>query len=224
MKKLLFCFVAIVAVSGIAAANSVCVSTVMVVTTTPGLSFTCGNLTFSNFYLSNLAGANTGTLDINQVTVDNNGVVTLNENPNLGVAGHLDLYFQISGGVNLITLAVGGTGATVTERACANPIPTSGPVANLCTNAAQTTNESPLGQLTVHSLDANQPVMQGFVATNPIYVFKDIGADANGGLSTLNEGFGFGGGTATPEPVTFVLLGSALGLLGLMGRRRFHRE
>ena len=63
MKKLLVCAVALLAVSGIASANSVCVSTVMVVTNSPSLSFTCGDLTFSNFYVTNVSG-NTGPLVI----------------------------------------------------------------------------------------------------------------------------------------------------------------
>ena len=221
MKRVLLSAFAMLAVSGMAAADSVCVKTIMVVTTMPGLSFTCGNLTFSNFYLSNVSGNGTGALDINSVTLSDQGLVTLNQNPNLDAGGHEDLSFTVTGNLNGISLTVGGTSATVTERACANVVATSGGTAGLCANGPQSSAIAPLGQLTVHSLDPAQQVAPGLYTTGPVHIFQDISAGPDG-LGMLYEGFG--DPATVPEPVTLVLLGSALALVGLAGRRRLHRD
>src|SRR5579871_2175741 len=92
----------------------------------------CGTLTFSGFSVFNSTGNSAGRLDINNVTVDDTGTVTLSENPNLANDGHLDLSFVVTGGVDAIDLSVGGANAAVTERACSNPIPTTGSLAGLC--------------------------------------------------------------------------------------------
>jgi hypothetical protein len=105
MKKLLFCFAAIMALSGIAAADGVCVSAVIDVTITPGESFACGSLIFSDFYLTDLTGGLTGTLDINSVSINSQGLVTLEANPNLNVGGSENLSFTVSGTLNSFSLA-----------------------------------------------------------------------------------------------------------------------
>jgi len=214
MKKLLFCFAAILLVSGIAAADGVCTHAVIDVTTTPGQSFACGSLIFSDFYLSDVTGSLTGSLDIYSVSINSQGLVSMDTNPNLNAGGSENLSFTVAGTLNSLSLAVGGTSASVTERACSNSIATSGTTAGLCSNSAQSTFAAPLGQLTVQSADPMQQVVPGMYTLGPVHVFETIDA-GSGSLTQLSQSFG----DPVPEPITFVLLGSALAFLGIAGRR-----
>jgi hypothetical protein len=214
MKKFVLCFAAMLGLSGIAAADGVCVHSVIDVTITPGESFACGSLIFSDFYLSNVTGNLTGSLDIYSVNINSQGLVTMEANPNLGPGGSESLSFTVSGTLDSLSLALGGTSASVTERACSNTIATSGNMADLCTNSAQSAFVAPLGQLTVQSAEAMQQVIPGLYTTGPVHVFQTI-YGGNTGVSSLYEGFG----DPVPEPITFVLLGSALAFLGIAGRR-----
>ena len=62
-----------------------------------------------------------------------------NFNPNLpGPARDERFLFETPGGVSQIHVSLGGGNATITERACADPIDTPGPVTTLCTDSAGT--------------------------------------------------------------------------------------
>jgi len=219
MKKVLLCVAAIMAVSGIASANQLCISTAIDVTTTPGGSFACGTLIFSDFYLTDVTGSSTGTLDINSVSISSEGLVTVQENPNLNTGGSEDLWFTVSGTLDSISLAPGGISASVTERACTNSIATSGNTADLCSNASENAFATPLGQLTVQSGDPIQQVAPGLYNSGPVHILESINAGEGAGLSAIYQGFGDPAVPAVPEPMTFVLLTSALAILGIAGRR-----
>jgi len=183
------------------------------------LSFTCGTLTFSNFMVVNPNGDAIGTVDINGATYDSvTGDVSLNLNPNLEASQDEGFMFEVTGGVEQLNLAVGGADATVGERACSTPIPTSGPTAFLCPTTQ-------LGFVSDYSNDPSAPVFSlPFASTSPIYIFKDIetgagspgSATGTGQLSELDQSFEV---SSVPEPVSLVLLGSGLLGLGLLRRR-----
>ena len=187
-----------------------------------GMTFSCGSLTFGNFEVASANGDAIGTVDVNGASYNSvTGDVSLNLNPNLGSGEDETLMFEVWGGVTQLDLAVGGTDATVTERACSSPIPTTGPSAFLCPTGSM------LGTVSDLSNDPVAPVFSGnFASTSPIYIFKDIetgnggpsNAIGSGQLSELDQSFETIP-AAVPEPVSLMLLGSGLLGLGLLRRR-----
>lgn len=182
---------------------------------------TCGGLTFSNFEVTNATGGAAGIVDIlaGSDYDSASGAAYLNFNPNLGGANEDEEFlFTVTGGLSQIDLSVGGNNASVTERACANPISLTGPLAFLCTDSTGNTEWNPLGQITVASGAPDQPVFSSeFPSTSPVYIFKNIETGANGQLSEFTQSFE--PASSTPEPLSMVLLGSGLLGIGLLRRK-----
>jgi len=176
---------------------------------------TCNTLTFDQFGVPNFTGSALGTIYIlasssNYDTVTNS--VDLAFNPALTANGDEEFIFRVSGGISQIDLTVAGTGGSITERACANPIATTGSHSFVCTDSTGTVVVAPLAQLTVGS--NSSAVSAIFNATSPVYIFKDIQTvGANSQLTEFTQSF------EIPEPLTMALLGSGLLCLGLLSRR-----
>ncbi len=220
MKTCLFCVALGVGLLQLASADTICSGSAFSVTAgmTSTTSLTCGGVTFSNFAVTNATGGAVGRVDINQITVSASGDVVMNENPNLGAAEHENLWFTVSGPLTSIDLSVGGTAATVTERLCQYPIPTTGALTGLCTNQAGTVSATPIGQVTVHSGDMGQPIVATVAGLSTYYVYKDIQTGLGGALSDMNESFQ----SAVPEPASMLLIGSGL-LAVSLGSKLFRR-
>lgn len=184
---------------------------------------TCGSLMFDNFQVLNPTGGAAGIIDLlaNSEYDSVTGATYLNFNPNLsGQDQDEQFLFQVWGGVSQIDMSVGGSNATITERACANPILITGPLAALCVNSAATQSVNPLGEITVSSNEAGQPVLSPpFSTTSPVYIFKDIETGPNAGQQSQLSEFTQSFETGAPEPVSMLLLGSGLLGLGLLRRR-----
>jgi len=186
---------------------------------------TCGSLMFDNFQVLNPTGGASGTVDIiaNSNYDPVTGAADLQIGPNLGANQDEQLMFSVIGGISQIDMAVAGTNASVTERACANPIATSGSLAGFCTDPSGTTSVTPLGELTVASSTSPRPVFSApFSTTSPVYVFKDISTGAGGFLNEFTQSFEIGNSLSTPEPVSILLFGS--GLVGLLAVARTKRR
>ena len=199
----------------VASASPLCtVSTGFNNLVTSGTVIMCGGLTFDNFQVLHPTGGAAGTVDILSAGLDAAGEIDLTFNPNLGPSQDEQLLFAVWGGITQIDMSVAGNLASITERACANAIPTMGDFADLCTNAAATAVAAPLAQI---SVDSNESAVSGtFTGTSPVYIFKDIQTeDPNGQLTEFTQTFQ----PSVPEPVSTVLLGSGLLALGLLRRK-----
>ena len=197
----------------VASASTMCPLTVPVLATGTTV-ITCGGLTFDNFQVLFPTGGAGGMVDIISAGLDAAGEIDLTFNPNLGPSQDEQLLFTVWGGISQIDMSVAGNLASITERACANPIATTGDFEALCTNAAGTAVVAPLAQI---SVDSNESAVSGtFTGTSPVYIFKDIQTeDPNGQLTEFTQTFQ----PSVPEPVSTVLLGSGLLALGLLRRK-----
>jgi len=213
-----------------AMANAVPLCTDIASQNISGLSCAIGGLTFSNFQVIAAAGNASPEVDLSSA-VDVSGAVTLAFNPHMSATANggfqdIYLYYQVTGGINQIGLGVNGTNSTVGETVCSSPIATTGPNANMCSQA-------PLANFVAFGEAGPSTVSASFASTQTAYVFKDINVSPNspnaggtltsftqsfngGGSSGQGGGEGGGVGNTVPEPLSLILMGSGLVVIGLL--------
>lgn len=169
-----------------------------------------GDLLFSNFDVIGITNDLTPTVSVGAPLLAGPPETLLTFNPNLGSNFDIDVYFEVQttdgSSISGADLSVGGVGANVSERICTGTI-----LGN------QGNNCSPTGtQLAALANTSGAPETFATFTTpaSTFYVFKDIGTQPGGALSTVTESF------STPEPMTLSLMGAGLVGIGLLRRRR----
>lgn len=180
-----------------------------------GTNYACelGNFVFENFYVIGTTNDPTPTVSVGQPLVSDTGEVIFSFNPNEASDFDIDVYFEvtaINGSLaDAVDLTVGGNLATVSERVCTAPI--LGNPGNVC---------SPTGRqlASLSNISGNPTVTTQLASTAAtLFVFKDVGTQPGGSLSTVSEGFDL---TAVPEPNSRLLILFSCALVGIMKLRR----
>jgi hypothetical protein len=204
----MFLLVSLFAVGIASAATATCDFTFPGVTV-PGNDITCGPVTFTNFVVQPTTPGAPTSIQVTQGMYDAvSNTAYLQFNPGLLNGADVYLYFQVTGingaMVNGVDMSVSGSNAGATEVVCSTPI-------NSFTNNCAVNTE--LARFSVQSGGSNNVLFGAPVQT--AYVFKDIGTQAGGELSTVTQSFET---SSVPEPATFALLG--FGLVGFALARR----
>lgn len=182
------------------------------------VSYSCNGLTFTGFeavdagtklpVVMNLVTANWDTVS---------GWVYLTFNPNMtaavGTVEDMWFYFNVSGPLTGVDLAVGGNGASINERVCSDGVDRT--AGNTCVGGLP----NQLAVLT--NTSGNAAVSSDFDLVNSASVFKDInlraGVNSAGELTAFTQSFHT---APIPEPGTYALMGAGLLLLGVLRRKR----
>jgi hypothetical protein len=184
---------------------------------------TVSNLTFSNVSYDLVSGSFTVSPDavnVIQTTPPSPGeAVSIEFDPNLTASSDLELEFQVTGALLDVDLGWNGSGTGfVNEVVCTvftatGVCPSADWLATLNVNASgvTATPESGCTGCTSSTADGTASVRLGTLEPE-VWIFKDINS-GSAPYSEVLQSF------ATPEPMTFSLIGIALLGLGLRGRR-----
>ena len=116
-------------------------------------------------------------------------------------------WFQVTGYVLGVDLYNGGQGITsIGETVCSDPF------------SGIACNDTSLATMTANTGDPR--MVRYFTPDDSIYIWKDIYVEYDPTGENSGHLTGFEQSFHTPEPMTFVLIGTGLLGLGILGRRR----
>lgn len=163
------------------------------------------DLTFSNFSYDLTNGSFT-TVSPTVNLVSATPAVTVVFNPNLNSNSDLELEFEVTGGIDGVTLGFNGSTGFVNEVLC-----TVFTATGVCPQGDQigtTLSVTPTNQNASLTLNGSY---------SDVWVFKDINVGSGGGLSEVSQSY------IVPEPMTLSLMGAGLLGVGLIRRRRVRK-
>jgi len=213
LKSRLVLFLCLLAAASALSAAPVCTTGALIWDVGVNQDYTCqlGDLLFSNFNVVGITNDPTPTVSVGTPLLAGPPETLLTFNPNLGSNFDIDVYFEVQtldgSSVTGVDLSVGGVDANVSERICTGTI-----FGNQGNNCSPTGTQ--LASL-ANSSGSAETFADLSVPSSTFYVFKDIGTQPGGALSTVTESF-----STTPEPITLSLMGAGLVGIGLLRRRR----
>ncbi len=173
-----------------------------------------GPLLFDNFKITGVTNVANPLVTLGAISAPSGGVL-LEMSPNFaftaGLLQDLWLSYRVTasrGSITGVELANGGTSkSAIFERLCSSGLTAGG----VCAGGRAV-------ELAELRAAGGETDSETFSPQTAIWVFTDILAPSGEGISAFAQRYSVGSGSAVPEPVTLILIGSGLLALGIIRR------